>query len=358
MISVIIVNYHSARLTRRAVSSVCGEGEDLEVIIVDNTASEEEKSQLQAPFQGNVHLIFNSLNEGFARACNRAFSVSRGEWVFLLNPDSYLLPGALKRLKEFMAGNPRAGAAGPKIYWDDRKTFLLPPSLFPSAGGELSLQLGRLSKMFAAFYSMRYRRRSLEVWGARAPLEQKALSGGHVMLRRSALDACGGLFDERFFMYYEDSDLMLRLRKARYGLFVVPEAEVVHNYVHDARKMELMRESKGLYFDKHFRDSFSMRIADGLSRRKSADARRGFMNAGKTKSPLRIEIPGKLRKRWLFEWSPSPAFMPSVGCFGSGPVMAFPQEAWDLLGPGTYFARISSIRKIVFSAVLWMWEKE
>jgi GT2 family glycosyltransferase len=357
MISVIVVNYDSARLTGRAVRSVFQEAEDHEVIIVDNTASEEEKTRLQALFPGNVHLIFNKRNEGFARACNTACALSRGDWIFLLNPDSYILPGALKRLREFMAVHPQAGAAGPKIYWDDRKTFLLPPSRFPSATGELFSRIGGVSRAFSACDSMRHRRRSLTVWTSTSPSRQEALSGGHVMIRRAALEKCGGLFDERFFMYYEDSDLMLRLREAGYELFVVPQAEVVHNYIHDAGKMDLMGKSKGLYFDKHFRDSLLMKMANAVPRERPEDPQRGFMDAGKTESPLRIEIPQRLQKRWLFEWSPSRALMPSVGCFGNGPLMAFPQDAWDMLGPGRYYGRISPPKKIVFSSVLWMWEK-
>ncbi len=359
MISVLIVNYHTAELTRRAVYSVLAESEECEIIIVDNTADIEETKLLQKlPNHPKIRILFNDSNEGFARACNRAYAESDGEWIFLLNPDSYVLPGALSVLREFLVKNPAAGAVGPRIYWDDRKTFLLPPSILPSAVGELCGQLGRVSRIFGALLSNRYRWRTLRTWQAGTPFRQEALSGGHVMIRRAAVEKCGGLFEDHYFMYYEDSDLMLRLRKAGYALFVVPHAEVVHNYIHSAGKMELMRESKTYYFNKHFGKSVLVKMADGLSRRKPALSRRRFMNAGRTRFPVRIEIPGALGKRWLFEWSPSPIFIPSVGSFGTGPVVEFPQEAWDLLGPGKYYARISSPQRIAFLSILWTWEKE
>ena len=88
MISVIIVNFNSAHLTRRAVDSVFQEKEDLEVFVVDNTATAGEQELLHHIFDSReVTLLLNESNAGFAAACNQAFSRARGQFIFLLNPD-------------------------------------------------------------------------------------------------------------------------------------------------------------------------------------------------------------------------------------------------------------------------------
>jgi hypothetical protein len=184
-----------------------------------------------------------------------------------------------------------------------------------------------------------------------------ALSGGHVMLRRSALDQCGGLFDGNFFMYYEDSDLMLRLRRAGYRLFIEPSAEVVHCYIHEKAKNDLMSHASKYYFRKNYGQSALLRIAMKIAEMRPNVPLAHDRNAGKFTSALKIMIPNTYQNCWLFEWSPSSDLIPSAGCFGAGPEFHFPDELWDLLEPGTYYTRISSPRPVVFSAVYLSWEK-
>jgi len=357
MISVIVVNYHSARLTGRAVSSVMGEDIETEIFVVDNTALPVEQQALKSLLPEGVRLTFNESNEGFARACNKAYASSSGQYILLLNPDAYFLPGSVGVLKEFLDENPLAGAVGPRIYWDRSKYFLLPPSLFPSALSQLCGQTGRISKTLGKIYSLLYRRRSVLVWKAPTPVRQPALSGGHVMLRRSAVDQCGGLFDDNFFMYYEDSDLMLRLRRAGYRLFIEPAAEVVHSYIHEQAKNDLMTHASKYYFRKNYGQSVLLKIALKMSEMRTNAPIAFERHTGKFTSALKIMIPHKYQDFWLFEWSSSPDLLPSAGCFGAGPEFHFPAELWDLLEPGTYYTRISSQRPVVFSAAYLSWEK-
>lgn len=357
MISAIIVNYHSAHLIKKAVESIISNDETIEVFVVDNTATADERRALADLLPDSVQLIFNETNEGFARACNRAYASSSGQYILLLNPDAYFLPGSVHRLKEFLDKDPSSGAVGPRVFWDSSKTFFLPPSLFPSALSQLCQQTGRKSKTLGRIYSLFHRKCSVLAWKASAPVRQRALSGGHVMLRRSAVDQCGGLFDNNFFVYYEDSDLMLRLRRGGFRLFIEPDAEVVHSYIHEKAKTDLMAHSSGYYFSKNYGKSILLRIAGKMSEMRTNVSPAYKMRAGKFTSALKITIPHKYQDRWLFEWSPSPDFLPSAGCFGSGPEFRFPAELWDLLEAGTYYTRISSQRAVVFSAVYLSWEK-
>ena len=92
MISAIIVNYYSCRLTMRAVKSLLPPGQDVEcgIWVVDNTPDPEEHDWLKTHLPGTCHLIINDRNLGFAKACNQAYAQTTGEWVLLLNPDAHL----------------------------------------------------------------------------------------------------------------------------------------------------------------------------------------------------------------------------------------------------------------------------
>jgi hypothetical protein len=91
MISVILVNYLTARHTLDAVASVAAQQaiDKPEIIVVDNSVNDAEHALLNAQLPGEVTHIRNPENTRFAGACNLAFARSSGEFVLLLNPDYY-----------------------------------------------------------------------------------------------------------------------------------------------------------------------------------------------------------------------------------------------------------------------------
>lgn len=354
MISALIVNYHCASLTRKAVESVLAEDTEVEVIVVDNSADDGELIRLRQSLPVEVTLLSSGRNEGFAKACNWAYRQSRGSMILLLNPDAYLLPGALVRMKETLVGSPRVGAVGPRIYWDDEKRFLLPPSVFPSPWQNLWEKTERIHHRIWEVYSLLFRRAAICFWLAEKPMRQAALSGGHMLLSRSAVERCGGLFDERFFMYYEDSDLVLRLRRAGYRLFLEPRAGCVHRYQHSADKNVLMGNSYLSYIEKNYRKNITFRIGSWLPTRTLRCG--NVIPLGSIVVSPEFEVPPSLRTRWLLEISPSPSLVPAIAHFGSGKTAAIPQECWKLLHAGRYFARLTPPDFWPTNKVTWTWE--
>lgn len=356
LISIIIVNYNSAYLTKRAVESVFREDEDIEVIIVDNTSTSGEKEYLRDIFGSQkVTLIFNESNIGFARACNQAFSLSRGEFIFLLNPDAYVIPPCLSTLKEFMKNTPVVSAASPLLYWDSAMTYLFPYPFLPSP---LQDFCGKLSQTFPAFgylYSLCGRRKNLKLWKSSCPVKVKNLSGGTVMLRRSAIENVGGLFDEQFFLFYEDNDLFIRLRKAGYDLYIVPCAKAVHSYRHTAKKLEIMAQSRELYFKKHFGRNLLNYISSHIP---DHPQKTGHIESVTWVTPPSFSVPAALRERYLFEWSPYPIFIPSVGYFGRGGTFILSEEVWRSLDRGNYYSRFSGDRELFSTTKTLFWRKD
>ncbi len=344
----IIVNYKAAGLTLKAAASVCASASHgpVQVVVVDNSEDADEAAVLARSLPDGVQLIINPENMGFGRACNRVFEDFSDDCILLLNPDARLLPGCLERLQETLFQAQSTGAVSARVFWDDERRFLLPPSLPPElvfAQPFLAAALahGTIRRLISGLW----RRHAIRVWRSKRPLKASNLSGGLALLKRSAVQAAGGLFDPRFFLYFEDLDLFLRLKKAGYSLVIDPAAEAVHHYDqcdqrHIEQKRSLMTQSHGVFMEKYsanrlYRGAILLRK---LMRPQDSAADR----SGSTgfKAPFELEVPSSLRQSWLFEWSPNPDFIPAMGCFGRGPRMKFSETYWNLMAAGNYFGRL------------------
>ena len=350
----IIVNYKVAGLTLRAVQSVLDSASlgPVQVVVVDNSEDKEEAERLCSNLPSGVELLVSPENMGFGRACNLAFEQFPGELILLLNPDARLFPGCLARLQKTLLSNKRVAAVGPRIFWDEGSRFCLPPSyppnlfIFQAVLGTWG-SVANINRMVSAFW----RRYSIKVWRANQPVKVSNLSGGHVLLKREAVRKAGGLFDPRFFLYFEDTDLFVRLRKAGYSLIIDPMAEVIHHYDQCGQhnwqeKRALMTRSHRIFLEKHCKGwkSIVKKILDHFKALPQLD--RNQLRLPDFTTPFVLEVPENLHKGWLFEWSPNPDFIPSAGRFGKGPCMDFPEDCWSMLAPGQYFGRLGSPKGI------------
>ena len=346
----IIVNYKSALLTLQAVRSVM-DSESLgpvSVVVVDNSESFEEEARLRRGLPASVDLMVNAQNVGFGRACNRAAEPWRGEAILLINPDAKVLPGCLKRLQKTLFSCKAAAAVSPQIFWDEFLQYYFPPPCSPGLV-EFQSSLGvRDGGYITRLLDVLWRRYAISLWRSRGPSRVRNLSGGLVLLKCACLREVGGLFDPRFFLYFEDTDLFLRLRKAGFDLLIEPRSRAIHYYDQCARedqgeKRDLMLASMAL-----FREKYGTTWKGGLARTIS-----GFVPAIRDQNenfpyrfskPFTIEIPDSLHEGWLFEWSPNRNFLPAAGRFGAGGTFEFSEYCWDMLAKGQYYGRIGSLK--------------
>lgn len=345
-----IVNYKSSGLTLQAVKSVLDSASlgPVKVVVVDNSEDSDEAERLRQDLHPGVFLLVSPQNIGFGRACNLAFKQFDGDQILLLNPDAKLLPDCLLRLQKRLSLTEKVGAVSPQIFWDDGLKFYLPPSVpvfmfqfqnvFDSWGPQAPVN--RLLSAIWRYYC-------IKVWRSKRPVWVNNLSGGHVLLKRDAVRKAGGLFDPRFFLYFEDTDLFIRLKKAGYTLVIEPGAKAVH-YVDQCgqedwkRKRFFMARSRAQLLEKH---------GNGLKSwiKKASDWLCSVWPRGRSQmfqpdftSPFVLEVPSRLQNGWLFEMSPNPTFIPSAGRFGKGFVMDFTKREWSMLAPGQYFGRLRS----------------
>src|SRR2546428_6431308 len=225
-LSIVVVTWNSERWVERclrAIPAACGPIAH-EVIVYDNASSDRTLSVAQTLLPG--HVIQSASNDGLAAATNRAIAVSRGRYVFLLNPDCELAPNALADLVQFLDSHPEAAAAAPLLSDDDghsQREFQLRrlPTLMTFASEILAFEKWLPGNRATA----RYRYRDLYLDGPQR-VDQPAAAA--LLLRREVFNEIGP-FDEQFSpAWFEDVDYCRRLAEAGKAAFVVPPARGKH----------------------------------------------------------------------------------------------------------------------------------
>jgi len=252
-LSVVIVNWNTCDLLAQCLQSIYDTVSDLdfETIVVDNASSDDSVAVVRGRFP-QVHIIANPRNVGFGRANNQAADLAKGRYLLLLNPDAFVHEGTVNHLVNFMDAHPDAGAAGCRLFYEDG-TLQRSCAAFPTVATELwtALWLDKLFPTHPVFgkYQMTY-------WDMDDVREVDSLLGACLILRREAIEETG-LFDEQFFMYSEEVDLCMRLKRAGWKIYFVANAEATHIWGGSARRIQTesflrLYKSRVLFFRKHY----------------------------------------------------------------------------------------------------------
>jgi len=254
-VSAVVVNWNGGTELIECIKALLSqEGVELEVVVVDNGSTDGSADLVEVRFP-QVKVVRNGRNLGYAKAANIGVGATRGEHVLLLNPDTRLLPEALPLLISFMESHPDAGALGPKLI---NPNGSLQPSCrrFPPLGATF-LRHTPLELLFPSHpFLKRYLMFDLD---RTRPAEVDWVSGACILLRREAFEEVGG-FDERYFLYSEDVDLCLRLKKAGWKVYYVPHAKAFHIGGHASERRPVFslyhaHRSMWLFFRAHHRKS-------------------------------------------------------------------------------------------------------
>jgi len=223
-LSIAIVTWNSERWIERCLQSIAAACGNLayEVVVYDNASSD----KTLAVAGDQVEIMRGNANIGFAAGVNRVATRTSGRYLFLLNPDCELAPGALEMLVEFLDANPVVAAAAPLLSdeaGDSQREFQL--RRLPTLATLVSEVFG-IDKLFPDNrMTARYRYRELELTHPQ-PVEQPAAAA--LLLRREVFAEVGP-FDERFApAWFEDVDYCRRLAAAGHTIFVVPAARARH----------------------------------------------------------------------------------------------------------------------------------
>ena len=244
-LSVIIVNYNVRFYVEQCVTSVKKATRDIdcEIFVVDNHSSDGSVEYLKERLDSSINLIECNHNGGFAKANNIAIRQSKGEYLLLLNPDTFVGEDSIKQVLTFMDEHPNAGGAGVMMHNADGTVARESRRGLPTPYVSLLKMLG---------FTQRYYMSHLP-WNKPGRID--VISGACFMIRRDALEKIG-LLDEDFFMYGEDIDLSYRLLKGGYENWFVP-ACIVHYKGESTQKtsfryVHVFYQAMLIFFRKHY----------------------------------------------------------------------------------------------------------
>jgi len=218
-ISVIVVNWNTKDLLKNCLCSVYQtvNNLNLEIIVVDNASSDGSVEMLKLDFPQVIRLV-NQQNRGFGAANNQGFAVMKGEYALLLNTDTVLTTNAVAKLWEFMEAHPEAAIVGGQLLNADesrQNSIASFPTLLTLVTNESLLEY----LMPRRFPSKRYEHKG--------PIEVDSVIGACMMIRKKALDEIG-VFDERYFFFFEETDLAYAIRRSGWKIFHIPDAYIYH----------------------------------------------------------------------------------------------------------------------------------
>lgn len=211
VVSIVIPTYGQVDYTLRCLASIAAHPPSMpfEVLVVDDASGDPRVAELEA-VQG-IRLTRRVENLGFLRSCNAAAAEAKGEFIFLLNNDTEVAPGAVEALVALLRARPGAGMVGAQL--------LYPDGPLQEAGGIIWQDGSGWN------YGQRDDMRKPEYNYVR---EVDYISGAAIMIARSLWQRMGG-FDELYLpAYCEDSDLAFRIRAAGLKVLYQPDAKVIH----------------------------------------------------------------------------------------------------------------------------------
>ena len=214
-LSIVIVNWNTRELLRECLDSIYSTIAEtsFDVWVVDNASTDGSIDMIKADYP-KINLIENTKNEGFGRANNRGISASEGDFVLLLNSDIVLTENAVDTIRSRLSENPKVGALGCRLTGPDGSVQENLHFKFPHGP---SLKTGQTH--------------------LKEGVEEAAwLWAALIMVKREVFDEIG-VFDEDFFIFYEDTDWCRRARQAGWIVAYCPDISVIHGSRQSANKL-------------------------------------------------------------------------------------------------------------------------
>ncbi len=248
-LSIIYVHYNAETEILDSIKSIYKNppSESFEIIVVDNNGSRE----LMEALQKYTVIYIKSKNIGFGSGCNLGAKKASGKFLLFLNPDTRVKIGAIDSMLSFIKKNPTVGVLGPRMY--DGAKHLLPT---------INSKISPLNALVAySFLNSLLRNTSIarKFWMIGVNRNQTqfvdVVSGACMLIPAQIFKLVKG-FDERFFLYFEEQDICIRIKNEGYEIVFLPKAQIVHlggKSLSDKEQIKKYFErSRYLYFQKHF----------------------------------------------------------------------------------------------------------
>jgi len=246
-VSIVIVNYNVKELLIHCIESIYKynlTNVPIEIIVVDNNSSDDSCKVLKDRFQ-DVLLIENKYNAGFPKANNQGFSIAKGDFIFMLNPDTEFLEDSLNIILEYFKDNSSVSIVAPMLLNSD---------------GSRQLSVWRNPSLKYVFYETNYlnfllKRKNYLDFDYSLPFQAETFSGAAIFFKKEVLTQIGDL-DEKMF-WIEDVDFCYRASNAELECVYLPTTKIKHHVGQSAKKnynISLSNQifNKIKFFKKHY----------------------------------------------------------------------------------------------------------
>lgn len=253
-LSIVIVNHNTKRLLSELLDSLLASEKgqyQIEIIVVDN-ASTDGSVEIVKKRYPSVQLLVNKENRGFAVANNQGLRLAKGEYLLLLNSDTRAEKETLLTMLDFMHSHSEYQAATCRVELVDGRLDPACHRGIPTPWAAFTY----FSKLEVIFPKSRIFSQYHQGWKDLQKVHDVAvISGAFLLISRRVIDKVG-LLDEGYFMYGEDIDWCLRIKKAGYRIAFVPDTKITHVKGQSGRRKKsennIMQNETNYLLNEHF----------------------------------------------------------------------------------------------------------
>lgn len=251
-ISIILVNYKVKKELLECISSIYLSKQSIsfEIIVVDNDEKNTLEKELKKRFPNELY-IKAKRNLGFGAGNNTGAKYAKGEYIFFLNPDTKIISGDIRKLLR-MFKDKRVGAVAPILLDKNGRPYKK----------QGTMKLTPRSAIFSQTFIYKYfpgnkmaKRFWLDGWDKNKIQEVDVVPGTAFIIKKEIFQKLNG-FDEKFFLYFEESDLCNRIKKEGYKIFMSPDLKVEHSWGSSTKQRKdinrIFKRSRRYYFYKHY----------------------------------------------------------------------------------------------------------
>ncbi len=253
-VSIVIVSWNSEDWLRKCLASIFKQTSEItfEVIVIDNASSDQSVKVAMNEF-ANVKVIENTLNKGWATGVNQGIEVSQGKYICVLNPDTQFVDRTLEQLVAFLEEYPRVGVVGPHLINTDESTqrsIRRRPRLRDQL--RIILKLHLLFPDSKAMQSYLWRD-----FNYQSTQEVEQIMGACMLVRKEVFEQVG-IFDETFFLWFDEVDFCRRVyERSSYKIYYNAHSHLIHaggdsfDKLRSMKKQRIYLKSLRYYFKKH-----------------------------------------------------------------------------------------------------------